>query len=215
VLRRGRVVTARALAERFEVSERTIYRDVQDLMVSGVPIEGEAGVGYSLRRGYDLPPLMFSADEIDALVLGARIVQSWTDPELARSAETALAKIETVLPSHLRRLIDDETFWAPSTAARVPLAFDLAELRAALRTRHKLHFAYRDERGNATQRTVRPIALWFYGPIWLLGAWCELRSDLRFFRLDRMTEVEFRSDSFEPDPNCLPEDLIRRVLAAW
>ncbi len=183
-------------------------------MVSGVPIEGAAGVGYSLRRGYDLPPLMFNADEIDALVLGARIVQSWTDPELARSAETALAKIETALPSHLRRLIDDETLWAPSTASRAPLTFDLAELRAALRARRKLHFAYRDERGSATHRTVRPIALWFYGPTWLLGAWCELRCDLRFFRLDRMTEVEFHSDTFEPEPDCLPEDLIRRVLAA-
>jgi predicted DNA-binding transcriptional regulator YafY len=213
LLRRGRVLTARALAERLEVSERTVYRDVADLIAQRVPIEGEAGVGYALRKGYDLPPLMFSADELEALVLGARIVQSWTDPELAKSAEAALAKIETVLPSHLRRMISDETLFAPSGAVRAPLGFELAELRASLRARRKLRIAYVDERGSHTRRTVRPLALWFFGAIWLLGAWCELRKDVRFFRLDRIRDVEFLSDSFEVEDGCRPEDLVRRVLA--
>ena len=195
------------------MSERTVYRDVRDLIGSRVPIEGAAGVGYSLRKGYDLPPLMFSADELEALVLGARIVQSWTDPELAHLAEAALAKIETVLPAHLRRMLGEEALFAPRGAKRAPLAFPLADLRASLRTRRKLRYAYVDERGRRSHRTVRPLALWFYGPIWLLGAWCELRQDVRFFRLDRMSEVEFLSDSFEIEAGCHPEDLIRRVLA--
>jgi predicted DNA-binding transcriptional regulator YafY len=211
-LRRGRVVTARTLAEQLEVSERTIYRDIRDLIASRVPIDGEAGVGYSLRKGYDLPPLMFDESELEALVFGARIVQSWSDSEMARAADAALAKVEGVLPPHLRRLLADRSLWAP-TARQAPLAFDLARLRAAIRTRRKIRFRYRDEKGTETRRTVRPLTLWFYGPVWLAGAWCELRDDFRFFRLDRIADVEFLDAVFPLEPGKTADDLLRGVLA--
>lgn len=212
LLRRRRVLTARAIAERLEVSERTIYRDIQALVASRVPIEGEAGVGYSLRKGYDLPPLMFTAEELEALVFGARIVRGWSDSELARAADAALARIEPVLPEHLRRLLADATLWVPDGGRRAPLAFDLARLRAAIRERRKIRFRYRDEKGTRTHRTVHPLTLWFYGPVWLAGAWCELRTDLRFFRLDRMEDVEFLPETFPLSPGRTAEDLIRRVV---
>ncbi len=181
LLRRGRVVTARALAERLEVSERTVYRDVQHLIACRVPIDGEAGVGYVLRKGYDLPPLMFPAAELEALVFGARIVQRWSDSELARAAGAALDRIAVVLPAHLRQLLDDPTLWAPSQVSRRPLRFDLAALRRAIRERRAVRIRYRDDQDVETRRTIRPLTLWFYGPVWLVGAWCELRTDFRFF----------------------------------
>jgi predicted DNA-binding transcriptional regulator YafY len=212
-LRRHRVVTARMLAEQFNVSDRTIYRDIGDLIVSKVPIEGAAGMGYSLRSGYDLPPLMFDENELEAIVFGARIVQSWSDPEMAQSAEAALSKIENVLPPHLARLLADRTLWAPSTKGRqVPLAFDLAKLRAAIRRCRKVRFGYRDEKGAGTCRTVRPLTLWFEGPVWLAGAWCELRNDFRFFRLDRMQDVEFLDETFPRETGRTAEDLFRQML---
>jgi len=210
-LRRGGVVTARTLSEQLEVSERTIYRDVLDLMTSGVPIEGAAGLGYKLRKGYDLPPLMFSERELEAIVFGARIVQSWSDPEMARAADAALGKIQAVLPERLRHLVTDASLQAPATNRRPPLAFDLARLRAAMRERRKVHLHYRDEKGAETSRTVRPLTLWFYGPVWLTGAWCELRSDFRFFRLERISEVEFLDDVFPLEPGRTAEDLIRQM----
>jgi len=142
-LRRRSVVTARVLAGHLKVSERTIYRDVADLIASQVPIEGAAGIGYSLRKGYDLPPLMFTESELDALVLGARMVRAWSDAELGQAADAALAKIEGVLPAHLQRMIEDRSLWAPADVRRVPIAFDLGRLRAAIRARHKLQFHYR------------------------------------------------------------------------
>ena len=211
-LRRGRVLTAEVLAQRLEVSERTIYRDIRDLLASGVPIEGEAGVGYSLRKGYDLPPLMFSEDELEALIFGARIVQSWGDAEMARSVDQALGKIEAVITPHLRRLLEDASLWAPANKQRPPLSFDLSQLRKAVRSRRKIRFGYHDEKGAETHRTVRPLALWFYGSTWLAGAWCELRNDFRFFRLDRMSEVEFTPETFAHERGRTAEDLLRHVL---
>jgi predicted DNA-binding transcriptional regulator YafY len=211
-LRRGRVVTARQLAEQLEVSERTIYRDIQDLIANRVPIDGEAGVGYSLRKGYDLPPLMFTQDELEALVFGARIVQSWSDSELARAADAAVARIETVLPEHLRRLLADRSLWAPVSRRRAPIAFDLAQLRGAIRGHRKVRFHYRDEQQRETDRTVRPLTLMFYGEVWVAGAWCELREDFRFFRLERMQEVEFLPDVFPLERGRTADDLMRQVL---
>jgi len=213
-MRRKKVVKARDLAAELEVSERTIYRDVQALIASRVPIDGEAGVGYSLRKGYDLPPLMFREDELEALVFGARIVGSWSDSEMARAAESALARIEPTLPEHLRHLLADATLWAPVGKNQAPLRFDLAELRAAIRGHRKVRFRYRDERGVETRRCVQPITLWFYGPVWLSGTWCELRNDFRFFRLDRMREVEFLPDTFATVPGRTAADLLRTVLGS-
>jgi predicted DNA-binding transcriptional regulator YafY len=212
ILRRGRVVKARQLAERLEVSERTIYRDVQALVASRVPIDGEAGVGYSLRKGYDLPPLMFREDELEALVFGARIVKSWSDSEMASAAEAALARIEPTLPEHLRHLLADTMLWVPESPRRAPLSFDLARLRGVMREHRKLHFRYTDEKGAETERTVWPLVLCFYGPVWLAGSWCELRRDFRFFRLDRMRDVRFLADVFPVEPGRSADDLVRRVF---
>ncbi|MFQ5974127.1 MAG: helix-turn-helix transcriptional regulator, partial [Alphaproteobacteria bacterium] len=160
--RRG-VTTGRDLAEALEVSVRTIYRDVADLMASGVPIEGEPGIGYMLRGGFDLPPLMFDVEEIEALVLGGEIVSRWGDPELATAARRALDKIATVLPDRLRDELLETALFAPPTRAQTPFTVDLAQLRRAIRSRSKIHFSYSDEHGNRTTRAVRPLGLAFYG----------------------------------------------------
>jgi predicted DNA-binding transcriptional regulator YafY len=215
-LRRRRVVTARELAERLRVSERTIYRDVSDLIHSKVPIEGAAGLGYALRQGYDLPPLMFTEEELNAIVFGARIVRTWSDEELSKAADAALAKIEGVLPAHLQTLLEDRSLWAPSDVPRTDpkavIMFDLSRLRGAIRSRRKIRFRYRDEKGAKTRRKVRPLTLWFYPPLWLAGAWCELRKDFRCFRLDRMSDVAFLDETFPAEGGKSVEDLFRSFL---
>jgi biotin operon repressor len=158
-LRRRPTTRARDLADALEVSERTIYRDIRDLMASGVPIEGEAGVGYVLRAGFDLPPLMFKEQEIEALVLGARIVESWADNELAEAASDAIAKIEAVIPERLRGYMANTALLAPSLHFMEPIAFDLADLRRAIRNRRKIRFRYTDVVGQGSERTVRPLSL--------------------------------------------------------
>jgi predicted DNA-binding transcriptional regulator YafY len=209
ILRRRRLTTARHLAERLSISERTVYRDVRDLMASGVPIEGEAGVGYRLR-GFDLPPLMFSREEVEALVLGARIVQSWTDPELARAAAEAIAKIETALPRDRSHLVQGTLLFAPEEHFRVEIAIDLPVLRQAVREHRRLRFDYTDAAGVVTQRRVRSLALSFYGPIWLLVGWCELREGFRTFRLDRMRDLEVL-ESVPPEPGRTLQDFLAAV----
>lgn len=195
-LRRHKLVTARRLADTLEVSERTIYRDIRDLAASGVPIEGEAGVGYVLQRGFDLPPLMFTEEEIEALVLGARIIESWADPALAKAAADVVAKVQAVLPESLRDQVERTPLAAPADHSAAPMSVDAAAIRAALRNRRKLHFHYRNAEGRASERAVRPLALAFYGPVWLLIAWCELRGDFRAFRLDRMHEMTVLEERF-------------------
>jgi predicted DNA-binding transcriptional regulator YafY len=212
-LRRRKVVTASSLAEHFEVSERTIYRDVADLIASEVPIEGAAGVGYSLRKGYDLPPLMFSENELEALVFGARMVQNWSDAELGQAADAALSKIENVLPAHLHRMLEDRSLWAPKDVRKVPITFDLGRLRKAIRDARKVRFRYCDEKGAETRRKVRPLSLWFYPPVWMAASWCELRNDFRFFRTDRMNDVEFLNEPFTQEPGKSAQDLFRQLLS--
>ncbi|MEM1203575.1 MAG: YafY family protein [Acidobacteriota bacterium] len=198
LLRRGSVTTARRLADELEVSARTVYRDIRDLISSGVPIEGEAGVGYRLR-GYDLPPLMFSREELDALVLGARIVETWTDPKLARAARAALAKVESALPEGSGGMVRETRLFAPPDHYRLQVEVDLSELRLAIRERRKIRFAYTDAHGADSQRAVRPLGLAFYGPVWILAAWCEMRRDYRAFRPDRMRGMALLEERFEPD----------------
>ena len=190
-LRGGRLLTAAALAERLEVTKRTIYRDVADLIGSGVPIEGEAGVGYVMRAGYDLPPLMFSADEIVALVAGARMIRAWGGAQMAAAAEEALVKIEAVLPDDAR-----------SKAASVPVyAHTMGEmsddvramidrLETASDANIRLNLDYADQHGASSNRVIRPLGLWFWGKVWTVVGWCELRDDFRMFRLDRIKDVE-------------------------
>lgn len=210
ILRRRKLVRAYDLAAELEVSERTIYRDINDLMASGVPIEGEAGVGYVLRKGFDLPPLMFNEQEIEALVLGARIVESWADEELAEAAANVVAKVETVIPERLRRHMAETALLAPDDHFAEPLSFDLGQLRVALRKHLKLRFDYRDAQDRSTIRTVWPLGLSFYGPVWLLWSWCELREDFRSFRLDRIDELSILAETFAPEPGKTLRDFLKR-----
>lgn len=210
ILRRRRLTTARHLAETLAVSERTVYRDIRDLAASGVPVEGEAGVGYRLR-GFDLPPLMFSREEIEALVLGARIVESWADPGLARAAAEALAKVEAVLPRDRSHLVRDTHLFAPDDHARAEITVDLAALRAAVRESRRVRFCYTDGAGSDSERTVRALGLSFYGPVWLLAGWCELRHDFRTFRLDRMRDLEVLAGTFPREPGRTLQDFLDRM----
>ena len=199
-LRGGRLTTAAQLAERLEVSERTIYRDIADLVGSGVPIDGEAGVGYLMREGFDLPPLMFTRDEIMALTAGARLIRAWGGVSMAAAAEEALVKIRAVLPEDAR----DRAASVPVHAFQMPELDDatrtrLDELEAAIEARSRLSIRYRTEDGTTSTRVVRPLGLWFWGKVWTLVAWCELRDDFRMFRADRIGEMECVG-IFKPDP---------------
>src|SRR5262245_53793110 len=210
-MRRQSLVRARDLSAALEVSERTIYRDIQDLVASGVPIEGEAGVGYVLKAGFDLPPLMFSEQELEALVLGARIVESWADAELASAASNVIAKIEAVIPDRLRNYMANTALLAPAHHYSAEIQFELAELRRALRSQLKVHFRYQNALAEASERTVRPLCLAYFGPVWLLSAWCELREDFRTFRLDRIDGFSVRPDRFRVEPGKSLHDFLTRA----
>lgn len=209
-MRRKQTVKARELSESLEVSERTIYRDVRDLIASGVPIEGEAGVGYVLKAGFDLPPLMFKEQEIEALVLGARIVESWADAELAAAATDAIAKIEAVIPDQLKVYMANTALLAPCAHYMAPISFDLAELRRAVRSRLKVRFRYTDVLRQGSERTVRPLSLAFFGPVWVMAAWCELRGDFRTFRLDRMEDFSVTQETFKSERGKTLHDFLKR-----
>ncbi|MHB8684681.1 MAG: helix-turn-helix transcriptional regulator [Dehalococcoidia bacterium] len=210
-LRRRSVATAAWLAEELEVSERTVYRDIRDLSLSGVPIEGEAGVGYVLRRGFDLPPLMFSEAEIEAMVLGARVVASYSDPAMARAANEALARVEAVLPDRLKARLTATPLFAPGFHVPREVLGKLAALRGALEAHRKVRLAYTDAAGEPTDRTVRPLGLFFWGTTWSLTAWCELRDDFRSFRLDRMREMAVAAERFADEPGRTIDDFFARV----
>lgn len=210
LLRRNKLVRARDLAETLEVSERTIYRDIAALIASGVPVEGEAGVGYILRGDFDLPPLMFDREEIEALVLGARIVTAWTDPELARAAGRALGKIEAALPEDLRRAMADVAVDAPEGHWTLPVGIDIADVRRAIHGRRKIAITYEALDGAMSERVVRPLLLSFFGVIWNLTTWCETRRDFRTFRLDRVRAHTLLDETFAPEPGRMLADLMAR-----
>lgn len=205
---RRRAATASWLAERLAVSERTVYRDVRDLIATGTPIEGEAGVGYTLRD-YDLPPLMFDPGEIEALVLGARVAAAFGDDALARAAASALAKVELVLPPALRPRLSEAALFAPRTWAGRASSTALLSIRAALAERRKLRLGYARADGAASERVVRPLGAFFWGRAWTLTAWCELRQDFRTFRLDRMLTIEPQPERFEDEAGKTLRDYLR------
>jgi predicted DNA-binding transcriptional regulator YafY len=213
LLRSGRLTTARSLAQKLEVSERTIYRDVQELQLSGTPIEGEAGVGYTLRRDFDIPPLMFDRREITALVLGARMVQAWGGLEMAEAANNALRKIEAVLPVDLRERIDQVQLYAPGYKLPKELRHRLDRLHQAALDRRVVDAEYANESGEVTRRRVRPLALCFWGGVWTLIGWCELRCDFRNFRVDRMRSFDTLTESFEQSPGQTLADFLKKVRA--
>jgi predicted DNA-binding transcriptional regulator YafY len=196
-LRGRKVVTANRLAGLLDVSERTVYRDVQDLQLSGVPIEGEAGVGYTLRRGADIPPLMFTREELEALVVGARIVEAWTGRRIALAARHALTKIESVLPEELKRRKESSRVFAPPLPRHAAVAGRLDELHAAIEAKRVVELDYRSEDGRPSLRATRPLCLAYWGAVWTLGAWCELREDFRNFRLDRIEGFRTLDRHFE------------------
>lgn len=191
VLRRHRqAVSGAALASELGISLRTLYRDIATLQAQGANIEGEAGVGYVLRPGYMLPPLMFSREEIEALVLGARLVAQRADPELAISARDALAKITEVLPGDLREELTASTLFAGPGLPLPEERIDLARLREFIRSEQMMKIAYRDEKGSASERLIWPFALTFFEGARVVVAWCTLRDDFRSFRTDRMDLME-------------------------
>ena len=210
LLRRRHVITAASIAHELEVSERTVYRDIADLVRSGVPIAGEAGVGYTLRRGFDLPPLMFTEEEIEALALGTRVVSSWADEGLAKAAESALARIEAALPDRLKARLTGSRLFAPSFHVPQQVAAALADLRHAIDDRRPTRLDYVDMNGVVTDRVVRPLGLFFWGNKWTLTAWCELRQDFRDFRLDRIQGMTQLDTRFEPEPGKTIEDFFAR-----
>jgi len=187
--RRRRPVAGAELASELDVSLRTLYRDIQTLIGQGAPIEGEAGVGYVLKPGFMLPPLMFTEDEIEALVFGARLAATRADQRLASAAENALAKVAAVLPPDLADRMDATGLIVAPPWREQPDRVDLGLIRAAIRKETRLQFAYVNEQGVATSRIVWPIAVAFFERARVLSAWCELRQDFRHFRLDRMSEA--------------------------
>ena len=192
--------TAARLAAELEVTPRTVYRDIATLQARRVPIDGEAGVGYVLRKGFDLPPLMFTIDEIEAIAVGARLVQSrLRDPTLQGAARSVLAKVTAVVPERLRpHVADSHVYVSPGSASEAQGA-DIAAIRAAVRDSRKLHIVYADEQGRRTNRTIWPIAMAYYVDVTLVGAWCELRTDYRNFRVERIQASRVLDEHFDQD----------------
>ncbi len=207
---RGRsLTTAQQLAQWLQVSERTIYRDIRDLSITGTPIEGEAGVGYRLRGGMELPPLQFELEEIEALTLGARMVEAWSGPQLGAAAASALAKISTALPKERRAWLDQSRTFVPQFHIPKQLGERFDTLRNAIAKRHPVAFVYADEQRRLTERNVRPLSLYFWGEQWTLGAWCELRNDFRSFRLDRVLRLKVSDDFFRDEVGKQLADFMR------
>jgi predicted DNA-binding transcriptional regulator YafY len=192
-------VTAAALADKLEVTVRTIYRDIAALQGSRVPIEGAPGLGYVLRRGYDLPPLMFTTEETDAIAVGVRLLRRLRDPKLEAAAQSVLAKLSTVVPPALQSQLVEAPLYVSEGSAPAVTGIDLSQLRGAIRETRKLAISYVDEEGRRTQRTIRPIAMAYYVDVTLVGAWCELRKDFRHFRVDRILASQVLDERFSAD----------------
>lgn len=192
----ARPVTARGIAEELEVTTRTVYRDIADLIAQRVPIRGEAGIGYVLERGYDMPPLMLTPNEIEAAVLGAQWVAERGDPSLARGARDLITKIRDIVPDHLRPMILQAAVTAPSSFAQEPDPLDLERVRAGIHARTKLKIRYCDAVGEFSERVIWPISVAYFQTVRMLVAWCELRKAFRHFRTDRIATVEFLPERY-------------------
>ncbi len=209
LLRQKKLTTARALADRLQVSERTIYRDIQDLVLSGVQIDGEAGVGYILRQDFDLPPLMFNREEIEALVIGARMIKGWLDSELSLAATHALGKIEAVIPDSLKKNLKSSHLHVPDFHA-YPVE-KLEPVRKAIADQQKIELQYQDEKGKSSLRTVNPLGLFYWGGRWTVLSWCNLREDFRNFRIDRIKGLKVTSDKFHSQNGQTLEDFFKLI----
>ena len=208
---RRRALAAHALAETLGVSLRTVYRDVADLQLSGVPIEGEAGVGYVLRHGADIPPLMFNEAELEALVVGTRFVRAFGGERLSLGARAALLKIVAVLPPELRERSERTRIFAPEVKDRIENTGLIDRLHEAIDAQWVLRIAYRDEAGRESEREIEPLCLVFWGDVWTLGAWCRARRDFRTFRADRVQRFAPSGERYAPDPARGIEAYVRAV----
>jgi predicted DNA-binding transcriptional regulator YafY len=198
ILRRHRhPVIADRLAAEMEVSVRTVYRDISALIGQGVPVRGEAGIGYVLEAGFDLPPLMFNADEVEAVLVGMRWLRERADPALARAAEDVVAKVAAVIPANLKPLLIDGTLFAPVFGGPIPVEkVDIGPVRVAIRQGRKVAMTYTDEAGQETRRIIWPIGLSFFERARIIIAWCELRGDFRIFRTDRISELTVATERY-------------------
>lgn len=202
-------LTASTLADRLEVTSRTIYRDIAALQARNVPIEGAPGVGYVLRRGYDLPPLTFTIEEIEAIAVGVRMVRRLRDEALRLAVESVLSKLTVAVPEAMRQSLSAPQIWVSDGMAQRPAGVDPAEVRSAIRASRKLRIAYVDETGRRTRRTVWPIAMVYYVDVTLIATWCELRADFRHFRIERLKSCTVLDEQF-PDAG----DLMAQWLAS-
>ena len=216
LIRGRRLTTAAFLAERLEVSERTVYRDVADLQHQGVPIEGEAGVGYRLGAGFELPPLMLTQNEAKSLVAAVRLAQAWLDTALARDAENALGKILSVLPLAKRAAAESLALYAPLISIGMlsqQTSQTLQTSREAVHAQRTLSFSYSDLAGRQSKRVVRPLGCFFWGKVWTLAAWCESRQGFRNFRLDRIEALVLLPDTFRDEPDKSLAQFLRQAGA--
>lgn len=190
ILQEGKVITGQQIAERVEVSLRTVYRDMDDLLASGVPIDSDAGVGYLLRGDYRLPPLMFNVAELKALALGAKMVSGWADDELGSATTTALRKIEAALPENLKPEVQMDEIQVLDFYLSAALRQRMALIRHSIKNKNKIQIGYKSLSDEYSERILCPLGLFFWGGKWTLGAWCELREDYRTFRIDKITEID-------------------------
>ena len=213
--RHNRPVTADAIAEELETSKRTIYRDIATLMAQRVPIRGEAGIGYVLEGGFDLPPLMLTTDEIEAAVLGAQWVKAQGDRDLSRAAEDLIAKIAATVPEHLRALVLEPVVGASPRWHEQVEPLDMAQLRMWCRRGFKLDLDYGDGEGRRSQRTVWPFLVGYRDAVRVVFAWCELREDFRMFRIDRIEGAEFREERYPDRPAALKSRWLKTMEAKY
>ncbi|CRL11564.1 HTH domain protein [Phaeobacter italicus] len=200
ILRDGKLHRAKDIAERLEVSVRTIYRDMDTLIASGVPVEGERGVGYMVREAITLPPLTLTAEELEALNLGMAIVAEAADPDLKAAAQSLASKIDAVLPE---QTIAEADAWKFAVYPFADIARGFAQmpiLRAAIKARQKLQLVYRRIDGTVTERVIRPLHMEYWGRVWTLTAWCETRDDFRVFRVDLIDSAKPLPELFVDEP---------------
>ncbi len=192
----NRPITSQELAESLEVARRTIYRDIAALQALRVPIEGAAGIGYVMRAGFDLPPLMFDAEEVEAIVVGMALLRRTGDAGLQAAADSICRKIAEVLPDQREHDFEDAHLYVSAWGANPPGQADLTEVRRAIREEIILRIDYTDAEERRSERTIKPLAILYYLEVVVLTAWCDLRVDFRHFRLDRITACETTDDRF-------------------
>lgn len=203
----SRPTTAAMLARQLEVTTRTIYRDVATLQARRIPIEGEPGVGYMLRRGFDLPPLMFTTEEVEAIAVGAHLVHRIRDPKLQEAAESVLRKLQHTVPQELRAQLASPRFYVSEGSAVRPEGVELLRVREAIRACLKMRITYLDQQGRRTRRTICPIATVYYVDVTVIAAWCELRGGFRQLRADRIQRSKTLAATFASDS--------RRLIEEW